>query len=180
MAATFPNEYIHRKVAQASAKACDVCFKLTTSVLITPDNADWFYVCALHLKDTAFCTPKIDQATVEARKERELRQEMERIKKEYEEKQKKKEKEAKDDQKDESKDNKSVQESKEIPEKTEPKKEDAESSPPEEEEPRIFELKSMFYQSRVMRKRDAEIRRRNREKLQDPKYFPSVPKNLPS
>lgn len=27
-----------RKVAEASAKPCDVCYKPTTSVLITPDN----------------------------------------------------------------------------------------------------------------------------------------------
>jgi hypothetical protein len=38
MAAAFPNEYIHRKVAEASAKACDICYKSTSSVLITPDK----------------------------------------------------------------------------------------------------------------------------------------------
>lgn len=27
-----------RKVAEASAKPCDICYKSTTSVLITPDN----------------------------------------------------------------------------------------------------------------------------------------------
>lgn len=27
-----------RKVAEASAKPCDVCYKPTTNVLITPDN----------------------------------------------------------------------------------------------------------------------------------------------
>jgi chromatin remodeling complex protein RSC6 len=63
---------------------------------------DWFYVCPAHLKDTGFCTPKIDQAAIEARKKRELEEEIERVKKEYEEKQKrKKEKEAKGDKKDE-------------------------------------------------------------------------------
>lgn len=38
MATPFPNLYTHRKVADASSKSCDVCYKLTTSVLITPDN----------------------------------------------------------------------------------------------------------------------------------------------
>lgn len=51
---------------------------------------DWFYVCPAHLKDTGFCTPKIDQAAIEARKKRELEEEIERVKAEYEEKQKKK------------------------------------------------------------------------------------------
>jgi hypothetical protein len=34
----FPNEYAHRKVAETKAKSCDICFKLSSSVLITPDN----------------------------------------------------------------------------------------------------------------------------------------------
>jgi hypothetical protein len=34
----FPNVYIHRKVAETKAKSCDICFKLSASVLITPDN----------------------------------------------------------------------------------------------------------------------------------------------
>lgn len=38
MAAPFPNNYTHRKVAETSSKACDVCYKPSTSVLITPDK----------------------------------------------------------------------------------------------------------------------------------------------
>jgi hypothetical protein len=38
MSAPFPNIYTHRKVAEASAKACDICYKPSTSVLITPDK----------------------------------------------------------------------------------------------------------------------------------------------
>jgi hypothetical protein len=34
----FPNHYMHRKVAETKAKSCDICFKLSSSVLITPDN----------------------------------------------------------------------------------------------------------------------------------------------
>lgn len=124
----FPNVYAHRKVAETKAKPCDICFKLSCSVLITPDNKvrscslrillpprapssngsqDWFYVCPAHLKDTHFCTPKIDQAAIEARKKRELDEEIARVKKEYEEKQKKKkEKAEKGDKKDEAEDKK--------------------------------------------------------------------------
>lgn len=38
MSMPFPNIYTHRKVAEASAKACDICYKPSTSVLITPDK----------------------------------------------------------------------------------------------------------------------------------------------
>lgn len=38
MSAQFPNIYTHRKVAEASAKACDICYKPSTSVLITPNK----------------------------------------------------------------------------------------------------------------------------------------------
>jgi hypothetical protein len=35
MPVVIPNRYIHRKVADGSGKSCDVCFKNTTSVLVT-------------------------------------------------------------------------------------------------------------------------------------------------
>lgn len=90
MSAPFPNLYTHRKVAETSSKACDICYKPSTSVLITPDKKDFFYVCPIHLKDRYFCTPKIDEDAQKAKRERELAEETERLKKEYEEKQKKK------------------------------------------------------------------------------------------
>jgi len=34
----FENVYMHRKVADTAAKGCDICYKLSTSVLITPDK----------------------------------------------------------------------------------------------------------------------------------------------
>ncbi|KXX75648.1 VPS4-associated protein 1 [Madurella mycetomatis] len=190
----FPNLYAHRKVAETSAKPCDICFKPSTSVLITPDNKDWFYVCPAHLKDAGFCTPKIDQAAVEARKKRELEEEIERVKKEYEEKQKKKKgkstetekKDGTDDKEDSKEDDKKSSEDNKNEDKTElasavsmQSREDVQSTPIEEES-RVFELKSVFYQQRLSRKRQAEITKRNRERMQDPSFFPSVPKNLPS
>lgn len=38
MAALFPNIYTHRKVADTASKACDICYKPSTSVLVTPEN----------------------------------------------------------------------------------------------------------------------------------------------
>jgi hypothetical protein len=36
--ASFPNVYTHRKVADAASKACEICYKPSTSVLVTPEN----------------------------------------------------------------------------------------------------------------------------------------------
>lgn len=35
---SFPNVYTHRKVAEAASKRCEICFKPSTSVLVTPDK----------------------------------------------------------------------------------------------------------------------------------------------
>jgi hypothetical protein len=48
-----------------------------------------------------------------------------------------------------------------------------------EEERRVFALQRTFYQQRIDKKRNAEIARRNRERLQNPNLFPQVPKGLP-
>lgn len=36
-----------------------------------------------------------------------------------------------------------------------------------------------FYQRRLDRRRQVEIAKRNRERMSNPKFFPSVPKDLP-
>lgn len=36
--ASFPNIYNHRKVADTASKACEICYKPSTSVLVTPEN----------------------------------------------------------------------------------------------------------------------------------------------
>lgn len=47
------------------------------------------------------------------------------------------------------------------------------------EGPRIFELTKAFYQQRIERIRQAEIAKRNRERLKNPSTFPSVPSGRP-
>ncbi|KAJ4155136.1 hypothetical protein LMH87_000395 [Akanthomyces muscarius] len=182
MSAPFPNVYNHRKVAEASAKSCDICYKLSTSVLITPDSKDFFYVCAVHLKDRYFCTPKIDEEAVKAKREKELEAEKEKVKKEYEEKQRKKKEKEEKDKKDKDKDDKKKEEKKDDkdddPEKKKDDEGDEEAS--KEEEPRTFELKTAFYQQRLQRRRQAEAAKRDKEKVSQPGYFPSVPTQPPS
>ncbi|KAJ5569915.1 uncharacterized protein N7459_009345 [Penicillium hispanicum] len=136
------NVYHLRRVADTSAKACLVCYKPSTSVLITPDNKfyaanllvytyghslssqDFFYVCPAHLQDRHFCSPIVDtESDVKRLKEDEMAKEIEKVKKEYEEKQQRKkdrekqfakdEKDKKDkDDKDDSKDKDGKNESK--------------------------------------------------------------------
>ncbi|KAK4072985.1 uncharacterized protein Triagg1_5662 [Trichoderma aggressivum f. europaeum] len=188
MAAPFPNLYTHRKVAESAAKACDICYKPSSSVLITPDKKDFFYICPVHLKDRYFCTPKIDEDAIKAKREKDLAEEKDKLMKEYQEKQrKKKEKEKekekekdkdKDKDKDEEKDKDKEKEKKETTDETEADKNGTET-PKEEDEPRVFELKSSFYQQRLQRKRQAEAAKRDRERASQPNYFPSVPTEPP-
>ncbi|KAG6000062.1 hypothetical protein E4U21_005986 [Claviceps maximensis] len=187
MSAPFPNLYTHRKVAETAAKACDICYKPSSSVLITADNKDFFYVCPTHLKDTYFCTPKIDEATIKARREKALAEETEKLKREYQEKQrKKKEKEEAKKKSEEVGKTKDEDANKDV--KTDPKKDvtRTEKSVEDEnfqhlkEEPRIFELKSTFYQQRLQRRRQVEAAKRDRERAVQPGYFPSVPSGPPT
>jgi hypothetical protein len=118
--APFENTWYHRKVAENASKPCNICFKPTSSVLITPNNKVWgakyllwravhqaqdfFYVCIGHLSDRGFCQPDADEAKelTERKKKEEMDREIEKVKKEYEEKQriKKEKRKAKDKDKD--------------------------------------------------------------------------------
>ncbi|KAI1812004.1 DUF1742-domain-containing protein [Poronia punctata] len=188
---SLPNTWHHRKVADTAAKGCEICFKPSTSVLVTPEKQDFFYVCSVHLKDRGFCSPIIDHDAAAAKKKKEMDEEVERLKKEYEEKQrKKKEKQTendkskdkdndKDKEKDEGKDKDEAKSNKTESSSVDKEKREKKTSPPVEEEPRVFALHKNFYQRRVDRIRQIEMAKRNRERLSNPNLFPSVPKSLP-
>lgn len=53
----FPNEYNLRIVGESDSKSCNVCFKPTTSVLLSSNKVDFFYVCPNHLKDESYAKP---------------------------------------------------------------------------------------------------------------------------
>ncbi|KAG5979367.1 hypothetical protein E4U55_005245 [Claviceps digitariae] len=149
MSAPFPNLYTHRKVAETAAKACDVCYKPSSSVLITADKKDFFYVCPTHLKDTYFCTPKIDEAAIKAKREKALAEETEKLKKEYQERlRKKKEKEEAKKKSEEVDKDKTKNEDAKKDVKPDQKEDGAKADKSLEgedinEEPRVFELKRL-------------------------------------
>ncbi|KAH0613110.1 uncharacterized protein H6S33_009490 [Morchella sextelata] len=188
MSAPFTNLYHLRKVAESAAKPCMVCYKPTTSVLVTPDKKDFFYVCPSHTKDRGFAsavvdpepTPEeLDRKRKEA-EERMLAEEIERVKKEYEENQrKKKEKDEGEKEKEKEKDEEKDKKENEEKEKGKGKKE---TSPPVEpkkaEEPRIFTLHKTIFDSRMRRWKQQQISKLNQERLRS-SAFPSVPKGDP-
>lgn len=65
MAAPFPNSYQLRLVAASDARACTVCYKPTTLVLVSDNKQDHFYICASHTDDVQFATPVHPQEYVE-------------------------------------------------------------------------------------------------------------------
>ena len=94
------NRYWRRSVADSASKACFICFKPTSTVLITPDNRDFFYVCPGHLNDKGFAQPlgdspasaSSDGANAETKVQNdELEEEIEKVKQGYAEKMKKRE-----------------------------------------------------------------------------------------
>ncbi|KAL2002368.1 hypothetical protein VTN02DRAFT_75 [Thermoascus thermophilus] len=188
---SLPNVWHLRRVADTAAKACYVCYKPSSSVLITPDNRDFFYICPIHLKDRGFCSPIVNSEQEAAKKKEDaMAREIEKVKQEYEEKQrKKKEKEEKDkekengDDKDKDKDKDTTKKGNGDDEKEKNDKIDnikkaaAESKP--DDSPRVFALHKTFYQTRIDRLHNIEIAKRNRERLRDPSFFPSAPTGNP-
>ncbi|OJJ44729.1 hypothetical protein ASPZODRAFT_134835 [Penicilliopsis zonata CBS 506.65] len=187
---SLPNKWHLRRVAENSARACLVCHKPSTSVLITPDNKDFFYVCPVHLKDRNFCSPIIDTEQEEAKKRKEaLAQEIEMVKKEYEEKQKRK-REKKEKEKEKEKEKKDEKDKSDSKEKDGDGEDDAAlekekndriaavkagADKDDDSSPRIFALHKNFQQMRIDRLRNIELAKRNMERLRDPSLFPSVP-----
>ncbi|KIW71440.1 hypothetical protein PV04_03609 [Phialophora macrospora] len=179
MALPFQNVFHLRTVAEASSKACYVCHKPSTKVLITPDNKDFFYVCVSHLSDRGFASPIVDAEAEAARKKKELMdKEIEKIKQEYEEKQRKKKakKKAKDDDKGKKDDDDDDKAEKERDDKIKAIQTGANATDRPDDTPRVYALHKNFFQMRIDRLRNLEIAKRNQQRIKDPSFFPAVPK----
>lgn len=182
--------YHRRQVAESDAKACWICFKPSATVLVTPDNDDWFHICAGHLKDRKFAIPQDAEDLAKKKREEEIEKEMEALTKEHEEKQAKKQQDrgwkwfGKDEKKELKKeDEKDDKEKDEKLKDLEKKKDETTKST---HGPRIFELHKDFQQMRAQKKREAEqrkrmadISRKNMETLRSAGAFPQVPSDLP-
>ncbi|KAJ5556472.1 hypothetical protein N7494_000387 [Penicillium frequentans] len=183
------NVYHLRRVADTSAKSCLICYKPSTSVLITPDNKDFFYVCPAHLQDRHFCSPIVDtEADAKRQKEEAMAKEIEKVKQEYEEKQKRKKEKAKESSKDEKDKDKEKNNSKDKDKADSDSKANDEKERDEKIESiktgtdtktdngsRIFALHKTFYQMRIDRLRGIERAKKNQERMKNPSLFPSVP-----
>ncbi|KAI1005267.1 hypothetical protein K3495_g2955 [Podosphaera aphanis] len=191
----FPNVYTHKKVAATASKACDICYKPTTSVLVTLDHQvkDFFYTCPAHLKDRSFCQPIIDHDAMAAHEKSLIDHEIASMKLKYQETLKKKKvEEGADAAKGKVKEDKREGESSEQKEVENKKKEELKDKKCERvadtrgsvplanllEESKTFALHKIFYQRRLDRKQRIEQAKRNMERLRDPGLFPSVPKNI--
>ncbi|KAJ3116851.1 hypothetical protein HDU96_008632 [Phlyctochytrium bullatum] len=60
MAATFDNRYRWRRTEKQGT--CWVCNKPSPEVLVSGENADWFYICLSHIQDRAFCKQDLPPA----------------------------------------------------------------------------------------------------------------------
>ncbi|KAK5680053.1 hypothetical protein LTS10_008003 [Elasticomyces elasticus] len=190
---TTKNLYHRRLVADSAAKACWICYKPSSTVLITPDQDDYFYICPGHLKDPKFATAKDAEDLAEKKRKEELDKEIEAVKKEFEEKMKRKmdrrkqkEHEKKDGKEEKKKDGKDADKEDEKDEKEKEErlkvlegKKDPAAELKKVDGPRIFELQKQFWGMRVQKKREVEVARRNRERLRGQGGLPSVPSGLP-
>lgn len=71
----FVNDYLSRRVSDTDSKSCLICYKPTTTVLISSNKVDFFYVCPSHLSDEHFATPIKPQAYQDLVKEKATLQE---------------------------------------------------------------------------------------------------------
>lgn len=178
MSLPFPNIYHLRRVAETSSRACTVCYKPTSAVLVSEDGkADFFYICDAHLSDPSFATPQLDPKIEEAKHRQEaMDAEIADLKKKWEEYQKKKAKESKDKKKDEDKDVKKT-------EREESPLKDLNSLESKKEEdqklistkPRVFVLNRDIYNMRLGHWRSAQRSKQAQKMLQNPTLFPKVP-----
>jgi hypothetical protein len=169
----FKNLYHVRRVAESSAKACFICYKPTSTVMVTEDGkSDYFYLCEGHLADTAFATPQVDPE-VEKAKERQkaLEQEIEELERRWKEHEAKKKKEKGEK---ENEDEKKASEKSAL--KTEQEKNDAVAN----KKPRVYILNKDIFSIRLGNWRDAQRSKKTSQLLSKPNLFPKVPTHDPA
>lgn len=171
----FKNLYHVRRVAESSAKACFICYKPTSTVMVTEDGkSDYFYLCEGHLADTAFATPQVDPE-VEKAKERQkaLEKEIKELERRWKEHEAKKKKD-KGDKENENEDEKKASEKSAL--KAEQEKNDAVAN----KKPRIYLLNKDIFSIRISNWKDAQRSKKTSQLLSKPNLFPKVPTHDPA
>lgn len=92
---------VYYKRTAATAKACYICYKPSTTVLATVDTTDFLYTCPVHLTDPGFATRVKDHDNDDTKKLSTSAEEIARVKQEWEERQKRKREKQKQKQKEE-------------------------------------------------------------------------------
>ncbi|KAH7931271.1 DUF1742-domain-containing protein [Leucogyrophana mollusca] len=124
---SFPNVYYKRTAA--TAKACYVCYKPTTTVLATIETTDFLYTCPTHLTDYGFAT-RVTEPEPEARKIGATPEEIAKVKEEWEERQRRKKEKAKEKaEKEKEKDDKAKSEDKDKDKDKDTKDKDTDEKP---------------------------------------------------
>lgn len=82
----FINDYLSRRVADTDSKSCLICYKPTSTVLLSSNKVDFFYVCPSHLNDEQFAAPVKPQTYQDLVKEKtSLSEKIDKLKKDLEE-----------------------------------------------------------------------------------------------
>uniref|UniRef100_A0A060T9N6 ARAD1B00594p n=1 Tax=Blastobotrys adeninivorans TaxID=409370 RepID=A0A060T9N6_BLAAD len=181
----FKNLYHSRKVAESASRACFVCYKPTSTVLVTPDGtSDFFYVCEGHLKDAGFATPQVDPETTAAQERKKaLEAEIQVLEEKWKRYEAKKDKEKKKDKgkdKDKESDKDEAGEGKELKkEKSDLQQKLQSDTQIAERKPRVFVLHKNIYSMRLSNWRQVQQSKQTRQLLSKPSLFPKVPTHIP-
>ncbi|KAF3989650.1 hypothetical protein FT663_02744 [Candidozyma haemuli var. vulneris] len=185
----FPNEYNKRLVGAADEKACVVCYKPTQTVLLAANKADFFYICAAHLKDVSFASPvhperynelleqrkTQEKSLVQAREQVELNKPYAWDKLVSWGKKKDKDEDTKDD-----KDKPKKSYESHVSHLEQVKKELGETNDQIAAfDFKCFKLDKNMYKARVNSHIQARVRSARQKEMQNPSYFPSVPTGTP-
>lgn len=183
----FKNTYHRRQVADAASKACFICCKPTSVVLVSSDGkADFFYVCQGHLLDAGFATPVIDDDVTTAKaKLVTLDNEINQMKSSIETRKNAAKgyfnfgfkKKTDDKEKEKSRDEIVLEKDESLLEKLVEARE--KSVLVAERPPRTFTLAKQFYAMRINSRRNQQASKQTQQKLTQPDLFPKIPNHTP-
>ncbi|EGW33896.1 uncharacterized protein SPAPADRAFT_70142 [Spathaspora passalidarum NRRL Y-27907] len=175
----FPNKYNIRLVAANDSKSCTICYKPSTTVLVSDNQADFFYTCPQHLLDEHFATPIQPQSYLDLVKQKEeleakktqLEKDIELEKpylwnkvSEYWQKS--------DNKKEKSKFEKLNDELKQVIEQLSDKQKEV-----SEFKFKVYKLNLDIYKNRLMLTQKKKYQKERYEKMHSEGFFPSAPKN---